>query len=218
MRVSRTSLAFLAVSGVLLVPGIAGLATATTAHAGPVMVAAAPTGDTGNQPGSWETYFTEEGAVGVQCYKIENPATPFVVPSAPDGRQWLAVIVKAGSGDDSNWIAQPVSAGDELSHPSGKDNSHVILCHVPLVTTPPSSTPPSSTPPSSTPPSSTPPSSTPPATSKPPTSKPPTSTPARPGFGTGEDGGFPVWTLFLGGGLAAAAAAAWPKSKGRHQQ
>ncbi len=65
--------------------------------------------------------------------KYEPVDTPFIVPAPPDGYVWTLLIVKAGSTDIGNGpgndapIANPV-VGDEYSHSSGKDISHIILC------------------------------------------------------------------------------------------
>jgi hypothetical protein len=102
--------------------------------------AALATGNTGpNQPGYWETL------PGEQCVKYDNlTAKTFTVPAAEDGRDWSKAIVKAGSDqstDGANEVVKPVEAGQVLSHSSGKNLSHVILCSVPGAPTPPTKTP-----------------------------------------------------------------------------
>ena len=94
-----------------------------------------------NKASFWENRFN---VAGIDCYKIDPVATPFVVPTAPDGREWYAVIAKAGAGSDANEVDLSVKAGDQVAHFSGKQNSHIILCHVPEDVTPtpePSETP-----------------------------------------------------------------------------
>lgn len=92
--------------------------------------AAFATGNVGpNQPAYWETL------PGEQCVKFDNlTAKTFTVPAEPEGRDWSKAIVKAGSDvstDGANEVVQPVDAGQVLSHSSGKNLSHVILCSVP---------------------------------------------------------------------------------------
>ncbi len=72
---------------------------------------------------------------GSICVKYDNlTEKTFVVPVAPEGMDYIAAIVKAGSrasldGADPNEVDLTVKAGDSLTHSSGKNLSHVILCY-----------------------------------------------------------------------------------------
>lgn len=62
--------------------------------------------------------------------KIEDPGTPFVVPEPKPGYVWTLLVIKAGSGAGENHQVPNPVVGTAYVHPSGKDISHVILCHV----------------------------------------------------------------------------------------
>ena len=95
-----------------------------------------PTVPDANQPEAWEAYFD---VAGIDCEKFEPVKTPYIVPEADEGRIWYAAIIKAGSeeaneSEDANDVDMSVAAGDELTHSTDKEISHVILCSVPEVT------------------------------------------------------------------------------------
>lgn len=100
---------------------------------------ASPPATNTNHPSYWVTYFNNQGYADVECVKYEPVNTPFVVPAPDAGEEWLAAVIKAGSGASQYDIRMGVQAGDLLSHATGKDNSFVILCSVPGGQTPPSS-------------------------------------------------------------------------------
>jgi hypothetical protein len=64
------------------------------------------------------------------CFKIENPATPFVLGAAPSGTVWSLLVVKAGSDQsvDTPNDVYPNPTPGTYNHSSGKTISHVILC------------------------------------------------------------------------------------------
>lgn len=84
-----------------------------------------------NHPEYWENQYP-----GTTCVKYDNVnALTFTVPAAPDDTEWVVAVVKAGSKqsvDNPNHVDETVRTGDVLSHPSGKNISHVILCHKPV--------------------------------------------------------------------------------------
>ncbi len=147
---------------VIMVAGAFGLATSAVAASmtAPTAVGAANGVDPEqNKASYWVDYFTQQGYQDVKCTKYEPVSTPYVLGDAPEGRTWLAIIVKAGAGDDANWVKTNPAPGP-YSHPSGKDNSHVIVCSVPKETHTTTTTTPPTT--STTPPTT---STTPPTTS-----------------------------------------------------
>lgn len=75
-----------------------------------------------NKTGFWEEYLPAE-----MCLKFEDPGTPYTVP-AYEGWTVVGVILKAGSGDDANEVFHGDQSGAVLSHPTGKDISHAIVC------------------------------------------------------------------------------------------
>lgn len=79
-----------------------------------------------NQEWYWEAYYTDLGYENVSCTKFDDlDGKTWQVPAG----EWIGAIVKAGSGNSTenpNNIVSPV--GDVLSHDSGKDISHIILC------------------------------------------------------------------------------------------
>lgn len=106
----------------------------------------------------------------VECWcpdggvKFEPVSTPFEVPPGT----WSLAVIKAGS-DESNgdypthYVVENPQPGDLLTHPSGRDISHVILCGTieedppsttttisPTTTTTPSTVPTTTTPPPTT--------------------------------------------------------------------
>lgn len=103
--------------------GAAGFISATTANAETV-----PHNPAANQPAYWVSYFNVEG---IECSKTDPAATPYVLGDAGDDREWFAVVVKAGAGDDAHEVFRNVTEGQSFSHSTGKDNSHVITCTVP---------------------------------------------------------------------------------------
>jgi len=200
---------------VIMLAGAFGLATSAVAASmsAPSAVGAANGVDPElNKPSYWVDYFTQQGYEDVECTKYEPVSTPYILGDAPEGRTWLAIIIKAGAGDDANEVIMSPKPG-EYSHASGKDNSHVIVCSVPkethttTTTTPPttSTTPPttSTTPPttSTTPPTT---STTPPTTSA---TTPPVTTTRATGpvvdtdLVSAQGTGAPSW--LVGGSLAA---------------
>ena len=58
--------------------------------------------------------------------KIEDPDTPFVVPTPPEGTTWTLLVLKAGLVNDEISTPAPSSVHH---HSSGKEISHVILCY-----------------------------------------------------------------------------------------
>jgi len=83
-----------------------------------VVPALATSDDNTNDVGHW----CESGI------KIEDPGTPFTVPEPPDGYVWTLLVIKAGSGAGENEQFPNPIPGNQYTHSSGKDNSHVILC------------------------------------------------------------------------------------------
>ena len=128
----RRGLAVL-IGTVAMVAGAFGLATSAvgaTLTAPSAVVAANGVDPELNKPSYWVDYFTQQGYEDVECTKYEPVSTPYILGDAPEGRMWLAIIVKAGAGDDANEVTMNPKPG-EYSHASGKDNSHVIVCSVP---------------------------------------------------------------------------------------
>lgn len=82
-----------------------------------------------------ECYWENKYGSGVECTKYDNlNSKTFVVPAAPEGTEYVAAIVKAGSDEANGGLAthqevSPVSAGDVLTHATDKKISHVILCY-----------------------------------------------------------------------------------------
>ena len=67
------------------------------------------------------------------CFKIEEPGTPFVLGDAPAGKMWSLLVIKAGSAqsvDTPNDVIVNPNPGS-YTHSSGKTISHVILCTQP---------------------------------------------------------------------------------------
>lgn len=85
------------------------------------------------------SYWCEQGQ------KFEPVSTPWIVPPPPEGYAWTKAVVKAGAGEDQNAVFEPISVGQSLSHPSGKDNSHIILCKEPVQVTTTTTTVPETT-------------------------------------------------------------------------
>ena len=176
---------------VIMLAGAFGLATSAVAASmtAPSAVGAANGVDPElNKPSYWVDYFTQQGYEDVQCTKYEPVSTPYILGDAPEGRTWLAIIIKAGAGDDANEVIMNPKPG-EYSHASGKDNSHVIVCSIPhqtQTTTPPhtTTTPPHTT---TTPPNDT---TTPPHT----TTKPPSGPVVETDLVSSNSGG-PSWLL-----------------------
>ena len=67
--------------------------------------------------------------------KFEPVSTPFVVPSAPEGRTWTLLVLKAGSGEGENETFVNPVVGQPYFRSDGKDISHAILCQSTLTTT-----------------------------------------------------------------------------------
>ena len=86
-----------------------------------------PFGNDANQKEFWEDYFEAEGFLDVECETVEPVDTPYIMPDAPDDKEWIALVIKAGSGEGSNEIIYDPDAGEPYDH-STKDNSHVIQC------------------------------------------------------------------------------------------
>ena len=206
-RRGRRGLAVL-IGTVAMLAGAFGLATSAvgaTLTAPSAVVAANGVDPELNKPSYWVDYFTQQGYEDVECTKYEPVSTPYILGDAPEGRTWLAIIIKAGAGDDANQVIMSPKPG-EYSHASGKDNSHVIVCSVPkethttTTTTPPttSTTPPTT---STTPPTT---STTPPTTSA---TTPPVTTTRATGpvvdtdLVSAQGTGAPSW--LVGGSLAA---------------
>jgi len=121
---------------IVMVAGALGLASSAVAASmsAPSAVGAANGVDPElNKPSYWVDYFTGQGYEDVKCTKYEPVSTPYILGAAPEGRTWLAIIVKAGAGEDASAVTMYPGPG-EYSHPSGKDNSHVIVCSIPRQT------------------------------------------------------------------------------------
>jgi hypothetical protein len=130
---------------IAMIAGAFGLATSAVAaslSAPHAVVAANGVDPELNKASYWVDYFTQQGKADVKCTKYEPVSTPYILGDAPEGRTWLAIIIKAGAGDDANEVIMNPEPG-EYSHASGKDNSHVIVCSIPhqtQTTTPPHTT------------------------------------------------------------------------------
>ncbi|SDY75737.1 hypothetical protein [Tessaracoccus flavus] len=172
MKIRKSFIAALAAA-----VGTFGLVAVNSASADPITVEHSPEA---NQASFWEDYFDD--VEDIECDKKEPVDTPFEVPAAPEDREWHAVIVKAGAGEDANEVYLDVEQGDEISHFSGKSNSHIILCHVPMdettPTTPAPTTPAPTTPAPTTPAPTT---TTPAPTDTPKPGQPTKPTPVKPG-------------------------------------
>lgn len=121
------------VGAVALLAGSLGVLA--SASAAPVSSGVAASVDSDkNHTSYWESVLAGQYP-GVKCKKYDNvDAKTFTVPAADDGYDWVYAIVKAGadqSVDQPNEEHSSVSEGDVLSHSSGKDISHVILCEAP---------------------------------------------------------------------------------------
>jgi hypothetical protein len=128
----RRGLAVL-IGTVAMVAGAFGLATSAvgaTLTAPSAVVAANGVDPELNKPSYWVDYFTKQGYEDVECTKYEPVSTPYILGDPPEGRMWLAIVIKAGAGNDANEVIMNPKPG-EYSHASGKDNSHVIVCSVP---------------------------------------------------------------------------------------
>ncbi len=192
---------------VIMLAGAFGLATSAVAASmtAPTAVGAANGVDPElNKASYWVDYFTQQGYEDVKCTKYEPVSTPYILGDAPEGRTWLAIIIKAGAGDDANQVIMSPAPGP-YSHSSGKDNSHVIVCSVPKETHTTTTTTPPTT--STTPPTtSTTTTTTPPTTS---TTTPPVTTTTTRATGpvvdtdlvSAQGTGAPSW--LVGGSLAA---------------
>lgn len=113
----------------------------------------APYGPEANHPNFWEDYLSWM-APDLMCIKQDPVPTPYTVASPPNGWKVFAVILKAGSGPSSNEVLFP-APGAVLTHQTGNDISHAIVCKspaipdpepTPTVTLEPSPTPSESTP------------------------------------------------------------------------
>ncbi|PLS80880.1 hypothetical protein CYG49_03905, partial [Candidatus Saccharibacteria bacterium] len=85
-----------------------------------------------NNPSYWEGVF-----VGADCFKLElnQPTFTVTADSLPQGAEYVAAVVKAGSSksvENPNEVVKPIRVGQVLRHSSGKDISHVILCFQPI--------------------------------------------------------------------------------------
>ncbi len=121
---------------IIMVAGAFGLATSAVAASmtAPSAVGAANGVDPElNKASYWVDNFTQQDYEDVKCTKYEPVSTPYILGDAPEGRMWLAIIIKAGAGDDANQVIMNPKPGP-YSHSSGKDNSHVIVCSVPKKT------------------------------------------------------------------------------------
>lgn len=76
-----------------------------------------------NQASYWETYFEGKGYTDVECMKIDKEMKSYTV----DG-EYIGVILKAGAGDQANKVFTDIAKDTNLTHPTGKDISHVITC------------------------------------------------------------------------------------------
>ena len=89
------------------------------------------------------TDISDENKVGYWCengVKYEPVATPYVVPTPPEGTAWTLLVLKAGSGEGANETFANPTSGQSYVHSTGKDISHVILCWEEVTTTTASST------------------------------------------------------------------------------
>lgn len=157
------------VGAAAVIGGTIGLVTSATASPAPVGVVAAVDPDK-NHPDYWEAIFEAQGYAGVQCVKDDElDSKSYLLSDPPEGSIWVALILKAGSGDEASQV-EMLPAPGTYTHDSGKDLSHVIKCwapEAPPTTTPPTTpptSPPGTTPPDTTPPGTTPPGTTPPGT------------------------------------------------------
>ena len=179
---------------VIMLAGAFGLATSAVAASmsAPSAVGAANGVDPElNKPSYWVDYFTQQGYEDVECTKYEPVSTPYILGDAPEGRTWLAIIIKAGAGEDANQVIMSPKPG-EYSHASGKDNSHVIVCSVPKETHTTTTTTPPTT--STTPPTTS-------ATTPPVTTTRATGPVVDTDLVSAQDTGAPSW--LVGGSLAA---------------
>lgn len=94
-------------------------AMATGASAGPI--------DTAKNKAS----YYEDAGYGT-CVKYDHKVDSFTVPEADSGTEWTLLVLKAGSARSvatvNDEIPNPVT-GQTYTHSSGKNISHVIICH-----------------------------------------------------------------------------------------
>ena len=102
---------------------------------------AQPEGSDANQVSSWIDYFDVEGLIGEKYEPVE---TPWVVVAPPDGYEYYAIIVKAGSdqstdGQSNKVITGGIEVGDEIyftwnddGEIKNKEISHIIAIFVPI--------------------------------------------------------------------------------------
>ena len=102
---------------------------------------AVPEGSDANLVSSWIDYFDVEGLIGE---KYEPVDTPWVVVAPPDGYEYYAIIVKAGSdqstdGQSNKVITGGIEVGDEIyftwdddGEIKNKEISHIIAIFVPI--------------------------------------------------------------------------------------
>jgi hypothetical protein len=108
--------------------------TANADHEGPDETYTSSPGDGSNEASFWDGYFDlPEGS----CSKLSlSGSTAFVMPPAPEGKEWYALVIKQGSpqsndGPDNFIYLDPVAGH---SYPSTGNQapgySHVIVCSV----------------------------------------------------------------------------------------
>lgn len=124
-RISRSTLA---------AAGILAAVTALAASIIPASADNAPYGPEANHPNFWEDYLSWM-VPDLMCVKREPVPTPYTVASPPAGWEVFAVILKAGSGPSSNEVLFP-APGAVLTHQTGKDISHAIVCKSPTTPEP----------------------------------------------------------------------------------
>lgn len=92
----------------------------------PASVVAGSSSADQNHPRYWEQQ------TGDECFKIENPSTPFKIGDRREGKEFTLLVIKAGSAASTDEPHHQVADPDRSTkyrHPSGKQISHVILCY-----------------------------------------------------------------------------------------
>jgi hypothetical protein len=116
---------------------LAALGTLALAAGMALAVAPAASATDSNNSDYWES-LSGETCEDVGYSTEDSEENPYVLPEAPDGREWSRVIIKAGrTGHDgvTNENAQyttGLTAGAEFVHPQKDSISHVIVCSIPL--------------------------------------------------------------------------------------
>lgn len=100
----------------------------TVALAGLALSAAAPAYAAPTPGPNQEAYWEAMGYGDCTKEELDDGVGSFVLPAPPMGTAYTLLVLKAGSGATANDVIENPVVGEEYTHGTGKDLSHVIWC------------------------------------------------------------------------------------------